>query len=119
QNGSQTLFFALSGINNDAHLFIPELIEKGVCNFVVEHIPDNCFNRANFLIVKNTSQALQNVAAFYRSRFHFPVIGLTGSNGKTIVKEWLNFLLGPDYNIIRSPKSYNSQVGVPLSVISI
>lgn len=119
QNGSQTLFFALSGINNDAHLFIQELIEKGVRNFVVEYIPENCINKANFLTVKNTRKALQEVAAFYRNRFHFPVIGLTGSNGKTIVKEWLNFLLSPDYNIIRSPKSYNSQVGVPLSVISI
>ena len=119
QNGSQTLFFALSGVNNDAHLFILELIEIGVQNFVVEYIPENCTDKANFLVVKNTLNALQEFAAYYRSFFDFPVIGLTGSNGKTIVKEWLNFLLGPDYNIIRSPKSYNSQVGVPLSVIGI
>ena len=119
QNGSQTLFFALSGVNNDAHLFILELIENGVQNFVVEYIPENCTDKANFLVVKNTLNALQEFAAYYRSFFDFPVIGLTGSNGKTIVKEWLNFLLGPDYNIIRSPKSYNSQVGVPLSVIGI
>ena len=119
QNGSQTLFFALSGVNNDAHLFILELIENGVQNFVVEYIPENCRDKANFLVVKNTLNALQEFAAYYRSFFDFPVIGLTGSNGKTIVKEWLNFLLGPDYNIIRSPKSYNSQVGVPLSVIGI
>ncbi|MEO7977916.1 bifunctional UDP-N-acetylmuramoyl-tripeptide:D-alanyl-D-alanine ligase/alanine racemase [Flavobacterium sp.] len=119
QNGSQTLFFALSGVNNDAHLFISELIEKGVQNFAVEYIPENCIGKANFLIVKNTLTALQQFAAYYRSLFHFPIIGLTGSNGKTIVKEWLNFLLSPDFNIIRSPKSYNSQVGVPLSVIAI
>jgi len=119
QNGSQTLFFALSGVNNDAHLFILELIENGVQNFVVEYIPENCRDKANFLVVKNTLNALQEFAAYYRNFFDFPVIGLTGSNGKTIVKEWLNFLLGPDYNIIRSPKSYNSQVGVPLSVIGI
>ncbi|MDR7208379.1 bifunctional UDP-N-acetylmuramoyl-tripeptide:D-alanyl-D-alanine ligase/alanine racemase [Flavobacterium piscis] len=119
QNGSQTLFFALSGVNNDAHLFILELIEKGVRNFAVEYIPESCSGKANFLIVKSTLHALQDFAAYYRSLFHFPVIGLTGSNGKTIVKEWLNFLLSPDYNIIRSPKSYNSQVGVPLSVIGI
>jgi len=119
QNGSQTLFFALSGVNNDAHLFILELIENGVQNFVVEYIPENCTDKANFLVVKNTLNALHEFAAYYRSFFDFPVIGLTGSNGKTIVKEWLNFLLGPDYNIIRSPKSYNSQVGVPLSVIGI
>ncbi|WP_316635114.1 bifunctional UDP-N-acetylmuramoyl-tripeptide:D-alanyl-D-alanine ligase/alanine racemase [uncultured Flavobacterium sp.] len=119
QNGSQTLFFALSGVNNDAHLYIPELIEKGVQNFVVQYIPDNCSGKANFLVVKNSLDALQEFASYYRDLFDFPIIGLTGSNGKTIVKEWLNFLLSPDYNIVRSPKSYNSQVGVPLSVIAI
>ncbi|WP_144215864.1 bifunctional UDP-N-acetylmuramoyl-tripeptide:D-alanyl-D-alanine ligase/alanine racemase [Flavobacterium anhuiense] len=119
QNGSQTLFFALAGVNNDAHLFISDLIENGVQNFVVQYIPEGYADKANFLVVENTLQALQEFAAYYRNLFHFPVIGLTGSNGKTIVKEWLNFLLSPDYNIVRSPKSYNSQVGVPLSVISI
>jgi alanine racemase len=119
QNGSQTLFFALSGANNDAHLFIAELIQKGVQNFVVQYIPDNCKEKANFLVVEDTLKSLQVFAAYYRNLFNFPVIGLTGSNGKTIVKEWLNFLLSPDFNIIRSPKSYNSQVGVPLSVIAI
>lgn len=119
QNGSQTLFFALSGVNNDAHLYISELIDKGVQSFVVQYVPDNCKGRANFLIVKDTLKALQEFAAYYRNLFDFPVIGLTGSNGKTIVKEWLNFLLSPDFNVIRSPKSYNSQVGVPLSVIAI
>jgi alanine racemase len=119
QNGSQTLFFALVGPNNDAHLYIKNLIEKGVQNFVVTHIPDDCAEKANFLIVENTLVALQRFAGYYRSLFDFPVIGLTGSNGKTIVKEWLNFLLSPDYNAIRSPKSYNSQVGVPLSVLAI
>ena len=119
QNGSQTLFFALSGVNNDAHSYVLELIEKGVENFVVEYIPENCHGKANFLVVKSTLEALQHFAAYHRNLFHFPIIGLTGSNGKTIVKEWLNFLLSPDYNIIRSPKSYNSQVGVPLSVIAI
>jgi len=119
QNGSQTLFFALAGVNNDAHLFIPDLIENGVQNFVVQYIPEGFAEKANFLVVENTLFALQEFAAYYRNLFHFPVIGVTGSNGKTIVKEWLNFLLSPDYNIIRSPKSYNSQVGVPLSVIAI
>ncbi|TPD65354.1 bifunctional UDP-N-acetylmuramoyl-tripeptide:D-alanyl-D-alanine ligase/alanine racemase [Flavobacterium microcysteis] len=119
QNNSGTLFFALSGQNNDAHSYIPNLIDKGVRNFVVSHIPKGLDGKANFLEVKNTLQALQDFASYYRKSFHFPIIGITGSNGKTIVKEWLNFLLSPDYNIIRSPKSYNSQVGVPLSVISI
>lgn len=119
QNSSQTLFFALIGPNNDAHLYIKNLIEKGVQNFVVTHIPDESVGKANFLVVENTLVALQLFAGYYRSLFDFPVIGLTGSNGKTIVKEWLNFLLSPDYNAIRSPKSYNSQVGVPLSVVAI
>ncbi|MBD3582242.1 bifunctional UDP-N-acetylmuramoyl-tripeptide:D-alanyl-D-alanine ligase/alanine racemase [Flavobacterium selenitireducens] len=119
QNGSETLFFALSGPNNDAHNYIGELIDIGVVNFVVSYIPDDVKNQANFLVVPNTLAALQQFATWYRNHFKFPVIGITGSNGKTIIKEWLNFLLGPDFNIIRSPKSYNSQVGVPLSVISI
>lgn len=119
QNGVNTLFFALSGPNNDAHHYIEELIDTGVFNFVVTHIPDEVRGQANFLVVDNTTDALQQFAAYYRNLYHFPVIGITGSNGKTIVKEWLNFLLSPDYNIIRSPKSYNSQVGVPLSVMSI
>lgn len=119
QNSEHTLFFALVGPNNDAHHYIKDLIAIGVQNFVVTHIPEECNDHANFLVVKNTLVALQQFAAYYRSLFHFPIIGLTGSNGKTIVKEWLNFLLSPDYNVIRSPKSYNSQVGVPLSVIAI
>ena len=119
QNGSKTLFFALVGHHHDAHDYIPELINKGVSNFVVSTIPKSVENKANFLLVNNTLEALQHFAAHYRSQFHFPIIGITGSNGKTIVKEWLNFLLSPEYNLIRSPKSYNSQVGVPLSVLAI
>jgi Alr-MurF fusion protein len=119
QNNKNTLFFALVGPNNDAHIYITSLIEKGVYNFVVTHIPEELSDKATFYVVENTLDALQRFAAYHRSLFHFPIIGLTGSNGKTIVKEWLNFLLSPDFNIIRSPKSYNSQVGVPLSVISI
>lgn len=119
QNGPQTLFFALVGANNDAHQYIKDLIAIGVQNFVVSHIPEECEGKANFFVVENTLTALQQFAANYRAVFDFPIIGLTGSNGKTIVKEWLNFLLSPDYNIIRSPKSYNSQIGVPLSVIAI
>jgi Alr-MurF fusion protein len=119
QNSENTLFFALIGPNHDGHHYVNQLIESGVLNFVVTYIPENLKGKANFLVVENTLQALQNFAAFYRSNFDFPIIGITGSNGKTIIKEWLNFLLSPDYNIIRSPKSYNSQVGVPLSVIGI
>ena len=117
QNNDRTLFFALTGVNNDAHSYIKDLITKGVRNFVVTHIPENLETKANFLVVPNTLTALQQIASYYRSLFTFPIIGLTGSNGKTIVKEWLNFLLSPDYNIIRSPKSYNSRVGVQQKVV--
>lgn len=119
QNNSKTLFFAIIGPNYNSHDFIADLIEQGVQNFVVSEYDEKLDSRANFLVVENTLEALQKFAAFYRKKYTFPVIGITGSNGKTIVKEWLNFLLSPDYNIIRSPKSYNSQVGVPLSVIAI
>ena len=119
QNSSSTLYFALLGPNHDGHHYVAELLEQGVQNFVVSYIPSNLQGKANFLVVENTLQALQTFAAAYRNDFDFPVIGITGSNGKTIIKEWLNFLLSPDYNIIRSPKSYNSQVGVPLSVLGI
>jgi Alr-MurF fusion protein len=119
QNGTNTLFFALKGQNHDAHHYIAELISKGVRYFVVEFIPENYQGKANFILVKNTTKALQETAKYYRSLFKFPIIGITGSNGKTIVKEWLNFLLSPDYTTVRSPKSFNSQVGVPLSIFGI
>ena len=119
QNNEKTLFFALVGPNNDAHNYIPGLIDKGIRNFVVTKIPEGYKDKANFLLVENTLRSLQLLAAHHRSLFHFPIIGLTGSNGKTIVKEWLDFLMSPDFNIVRSPKSFNSQVGVPLSVIGI
>lgn len=119
QNNEGTLFFALKGPHYDAHLYIEDLIKKGVRNFVVQTLPEQFLGQANFLLVQNTTVALQQFAAFYREKYNFPVIGITGSNGKTILKEWLNFLLSPDYNIIRSPKSYNSQIGVPLSILAI
>ena len=119
QNSNGTLFFALKGTNHDAHNFIENLITKGVSNFVVEFIPNNLEGKANFIIVEDTKKALQATAKYYRRLFEFPVVGITGSNGKTIVKEWLNFLLSPDFSVVRSPKSYNSQVGVPLSIFGI
>ncbi len=118
KNNSNTLFFALKGKNSDAHIYIKELENKGVRNFVVSELPKNTLN-SNFILVNNTLDALQSFAQHYRQNFSFPVVGITGSNGKTIVKEWLNFLLSPDFNIARSPKSYNSQIGVPLSVLGI
>ncbi len=112
-----TLFFAIKSKRNDGHNYIEELYNKGVRAFVVEKFnEENNFKDAVFIVVKNTLQALQEIAAFHRSRFNIPVIGITGSNGKTIVKEWLYQLLCEDYNIVKSPKSYNSQIGVPLSI---
>lgn len=119
QNGNSTLFFCLKGQNNDAHIYIESLIEKGVQHFVVEYIPVNLAGKAQFCIVENTTNALQNLAKAYKNQFQIETIGITGSNGKTIVKEWLNFLLSPDYSVVRSPKSFNSQVGVPLSIFGI
>jgi len=113
-----TLFFALETRSNDGHRYVTELYREGVRNFVVtKMLPEwAAFTNANFLKVKNSLTALQKIAAWHRSRFDIPVIGITGSNGKTIVKEWLYQLLEKDYNITRSPRSYNSQIGVPLSV---
>ena len=112
----ETLFFALKTEKNDGHKYIEELYRRGVRNFVVESLPASGMEGANFLKVKSPLQALQALAAYHRSQLDIPVIGITGSNGKTTVKEWLYQLLSPDYNVCRSPRSYNSQVGVPLSV---
>lgn len=111
-----TLFFALKSSRNDGHKYVGDLYEKGVRAFVVTHKPTETYPEAVFLVVEDTLLALQQLAAFHRAQFDIPVIGITGSNGKTIVKEWLSQILGPDFSIVRSPKSYNSQVGVPLSV---
>ncbi len=114
----ESLFFALVTERNDGHRYIDELYRKGVRNFVVERqLPNEAeMPEANFLVVKNTLDALQHLATAHRKEFNIPVIGVTGSNGKTTVKEWLYQLLQPDYNTVRSPRSYNSQIGVPLSV---
>lgn len=115
-SSDNTLFFALKGQRN-GHDFIPELISKGVKSFVVsEDKWPEVYPDVNFLLVKDSLQALQLIAAHHREQFSYPVIGITGSNGKTIVKEWLFQLLSVDHHIVRSPKSYNSQIGVPLSV---
>ena len=116
-----TLFFALKGKRHDGHLFIKELYEKGVRNFVMTTEVDvKKFPDAFFLQVPDVLRGLQDLAAFHRKQYpNLKVIGITGSNGKTIVKEWLYQLLKDDFNIVRSPKSYNSQLGVPLSVLQI
>ena len=112
-----SLFFALIGPRRNGHSFLEEAYKKGVRSFVVsEQVDISRFPESDIILVKDTLDALQNLAAHHRMQFHIPVIGITGSNGKTIVKEWLNELLADKYTIVRSPKSYNSQIGVPLSV---
>lgn len=117
----QTLFFALPGPRRDGHDFIESLYDQGVRCFVVNckvdlsNVKFYCTG-AIFFEVPNCLFALQKIAAYHRSKFDIPVIGITGSNGKTIVKEWLYQLLHPSINIVRSPRSFNSQIGVPLSV---
>jgi alanine racemase len=123
QTPNNTLFIALKTNRNNGHNFIVELIDKGVKSFLIQ---ENEFNYSEFLnkdisfiVSKNPLHTIQKLAAFHRQQFQIPVIGITGSNGKTVVKEWLYQLLKKDYVICRSPKSYNSQIGVPLSVLNL
>lgn len=117
-NPAKAMFIAIKGTHRDGHGFIADAYQKGVRTFMVSNIPEEraAFPDAVFVLVADTLAALQQLAAIQRSRFSYPVIGITGSNGKTIVKEWLFQLLSDHYKIVRSPKSYNSQIGVPLSV---
>lgn len=111
----KAVFFALRGSRHNGHRYLEELYQKGVRCFVVEQ-PSPIFPGAALIETTDSLLALQHLATWHRQQFQLPVIGITGSNGKTIVKEWLFQLLQPDYRIVRSPRSYNSQVGVPLSV---
>lgn len=114
----ETAFFALKGINHDGHHFINELYQLGVEIFVVQELPHDLasFQNASFVVVEDTWLALQAISAWHRRQFQYPVIGITGSNGKTIVKEWCSQILSGYLSVVKSPKSYNSQTGVPLSV---
>ena len=115
----ETLFFALKTKRNDGHRYIDDLYRRGVRNFVVDTVPaqaDERYPQTNFLKVVDTRAALQRLAERHRDEFDIPIVGITGSNGKTMVKEWLYQLLLPSRHVVRSPKSYNSQIGVPLSV---
>lgn len=111
-----TLFFAIRTDRGDGHRYIHDLYDRGVRFFVVETIVDEGMPEAVFLLVKDARVALQRLAERHRESFSIPVIGITGSNGKTVVKEWLYQMLSPDMVVTRSPRSYNSQIGVPLSV---
>jgi len=116
---STTLFFPIPGPRRQGNAFVKDLYHKGVHHFIVDKsfvfLPEE-YADANIILVENVLAALQKLTAHHRQQFEIPVIGITGSNGKTIVKEWVYQLLQADYNIVRSPKSYNSQIGVPLSV---
>lgn len=131
-NQKNVLFVAIKGDFNDGHNYLVELYQKGLRNFIIERTAREKliynarfskrkknlqFIEANIVVVENSVIALQKIAAHHRRKFDIPVIGITGSNGKTIVKEWLYDILRSQFNIIRSPKSYNSQVGVPLSIL--
>ena len=110
-----TLFFAIRTERGDGHRYVQDLYARGVRAFVVD-TPMEALPNAVQLLVKDTRTALQRLAERHRESFNIPVIGITGSNGKTVVKEWLYQMLSPDFIVTRSPRSYNSQIGVPLSV---
>ena len=124
-SSGEAIFFAIAGKNKDGHLFIAEAYQKGVRNFVIEDekhlvfLKKEIIENSGFLVVNNSIETLQKLAIHHRQSFQMPVIGITGSNGKTIIKEWLYQLLYHDKSIHRSPKSYNSQLGVPLSVLGL
>ena len=121
-NSVKTLFFAIKTDKNNGHKYIEGLFGKGVRNFIVtetELIPENIIDEANVIVVGDAVIALQTLAANYRSHIDYPILGITGSNGKTIVKEWLYQLLTPEMNVYRSPKSFNSQIGVALSILGL
>lgn len=114
-----SLFFALRTRSGDGHRYISDLYRRGVRSFVVGTLPQDwqtSYPDANFLEVVSPLKALQRLAERHRDAFDLPVVGITGSNGKTVVKEWLYQLLSPNHVVCRSPRSYNSQIGVPLSV---
>ncbi len=115
---SEALFIAIKGERHNGHIYIKELYQQGCRCFLVneEHAYYSGLKDASFLLVKDTLLAIQQLSGYKRNLFKIPVVGITGSNGKTIIKEWVSQLLDPDFNICKNPKSYNSQIGVPLSV---
>lgn len=116
---ADSLFFAIRTNGGDGHRYIPELYAAGVRDFVVEVLPEeftSLYPDTNFLLVGSSIEALHTLASQHRHRFSFPVIGITGSRGKTTVKEWLYQLLQSDHEVVRSPRSFNSHIGVPLSL---
>lgn len=118
--GPGTCFFAIRGVRHDAHRYLADVYRQGVRLFVVEQLPDlSQFPQASFFLTADSLMCLQQLARAHRSIFSLPVVGITGSNGKTIIKEWLYQLLAPDFFVAKTPGSYNSQLGVPLSVMQL
>ena len=117
-DAAHTLFIPLNGEHFNGHAFISNAYQKGIRTFIVSE-EVNLTNDCVVIRVENTTTAFQKIAAYHRKQFNIPVIGITGSNGKTIVKEWVNQLLADNYCIVRSPKSFNSQIGVSLAVLQI
>lgn len=115
-HASASLFIAIKGEHHDGHQYIAQAYQKGVHNFMVNCDSELPEIEANFILVNDTVKGLQAIAKWHRHQFSIPIIGITGSNGKTIVKEWLSQLLSDDFKVTQNPKSYNSQVGVPLSL---
>ena len=116
-DGTHTMFFCLKGKFRDGHDFIEQAFAKGVRTFIVDHLPELKLQGTQFIVVEDTLKALQLLAKNHRSKFNYPVVAITGSSGKTIVKEWLAHILSGKYKVVRSPKSYNSQLGVALSLL--
>jgi alanine racemase len=117
-SGNQTVFFALKTASGNGHAFLNEAYKKGVRHFIVEEADFfSDYSDCSIIKVQNSIRALQELAKYHRSQFQITVVAITGSNGKTIVKEWLSTLLSTSFNVVKSPKSYNSQIGVPLSVL--
>ncbi len=115
---NDTLFVAIKGGRHDGHAYIKEIYNSGIRNFIVSDFNETYkkLDSAGFIIVNDSVEALQKLAAYHRKQFSIPVVAITGSNGKTITKEWLSQCIARQYQVCRSPKSYNSQLGVPLSV---
>lgn len=117
---AQSIFFALKGNLTNGHAFIPNLYQQGLRAFVIsQSIDQSLYPEATFVLVDNVVVTMQAYAQYHRSQFDIPIIAITGSNGKTILKEWLSLLLEQDFVLVKSPKSYNSQIGVPMSIMSI
>ncbi|MFI3288732.1 MAG: alanine racemase [Rikenellaceae bacterium] len=117
--GSETLFVAMRGVNHDSHDFIPQMVNRGVVSFLVEREEVEILNGCSYVVVDSAIEALQRLAADHRSKFKGVVVGITGSNGKTVVKEWIAQVATESLKIFRSPRSYNSQLGVALSLLMI